>query len=128
MRLPKSGCVSLLGNKSIRNDKICSVMHISAYCCIFFKGVLGSLSRFFPIWCAIIWCKPHFAVLNYLGLVAPYRSNRDGKIRLNRSELQKTAERQIRRKARKRRKAQKGTFWGDLAQKIGAKRGGSTGG
>ena len=27
-----------------------------------------------------------------------------------------------------RRKAQKGTFWGDLAKKIGERRGGSTGG
>lgn len=108
MRLPKSGCVAVLGNKSIRIDKIRSVMNISAYYRIFFKGVLCGLSIFSPSWCAIIWCKPHCAVLNYLGPVAPCRSIRDGKIRPNRSELQKAAERQIRRKARKRRKAQKG--------------------
>ena len=43
-------------------------------------------------------------------------------------KAQKDAER---RRTQKRRKAQKGaerTFWGDLAKKIGAKRGGSTGG
>ena len=117
MRLPKSGCVAVLGNKSIRIDTVRSVMGISACCCIFFKGVLGRLSRFSPIWCAIIWCIPLRSVLNYLGPVAPCRSNRDGKIRQNRSELQKDAERQIRRKARKRRKAQKGTFWGNPAKK-----------
>lgn len=110
MRLPKSGCVAVLGNKSIRNDTVRSVMHISACCCIFFKGVLGSLSRFSPIWCAIIWCIAPRSVLNYLGPVALFRSIRDVKIRSNRFELQKAAERQIRRKARKRRKAQKGTF------------------
>ena len=33
------------------------------------------MSIFCPIWCAIIWCKPHCAVLNYLGPVAPCRSN-----------------------------------------------------
>ena len=97
----------------------------SAYFCIFFKGVLGRLSRFSPIWCAIIWCKPHCAVLNYLGLVAPCRSNRDGKIRLNHADLHRTGwsycatyykiaeyaeSTERRRKARKRRKAQKGLF------------------
>ena len=89
------------------------------------------MSRFSPIWCAIIWCKPHCAVLNYLELVAPCRSIRDGKIRLNHADLhrtgwlycaphyiiaesaeiaerqkaQKSAERQIRRNVRKHRKA-----------------------
>ena len=39
---------------------------------------------------AIIWCKPHCAVLNYLGPVAPCRSIRDGKIRSNHAELHRT--------------------------------------
>ena len=71
---------------------------------------------------AIIWCKPHCAVLNYLGPVAPCRSIRDGKTRSNHAELHSTgrsccapyykiaesAESAERR--RKARKAQKGYF------------------
>ena len=48
------------------------------------------MSRFCPIWCAIIWCKPLRSVLNYLGPVAPCRSNRDGKVRLNHADLRRT--------------------------------------
>ena len=92
---------------------------------------------------AIIWCKLHCAVLNCLGFVAPCRSIRDGNAPVTHTDLHRTgrsycapyykiaestesAER--RRKARKRRKAQKGLFWAIRAKKIGANRGGSTGG
>ena len=115
----------------------------SACCCIFFKGVLCSLSRFSPIWCAIIWCKPHCTVLNYLGPVAPCRSIRDGKTRLNHAELSRTgwsycatyykiAESaeitEIAERPESAERRRKGLFWGDSAKKIGARRGGSTGG
>ena len=44
----------------------------------------------FPNSYAIICGKPHCAVLNYLWPVAPYRSIRDGKTRLNHAELHRT--------------------------------------
>jgi hypothetical protein len=104
------------------------------------------LSIFFPIWYAIICGKSHRAVLNYLWLVAPCRSIRDGKIRSNHADLHRTGwlyctpyckiaesaeSTERRRKTQKGQKAQKGaerTFWGWSAKKIGANRGGSTGG
>jgi hypothetical protein len=84
--------------------------------------------------------------LNYSGSVAPFRSIRDGKIRLNHADLhrtgwlyctpyQKNAESaestERRRKPQKGQKAQKVAerdFCGWSAKKIGANRGGSTGG
>ena len=99
---------------------------------------------------AIICGKPHCAVLNYLGPVAPSFSNRvkrdatscsvpcrtgpywsdlvcsnscmtqNGDPNRNsteQSEPQKSAERGNRRKARKRRKAQKGLFWAGRPKK-----------
>ena len=84
---------------------------------------------------AIIWCKPHCAVLNYLGPVAPCRSIRDGKTRLNHAELSRTGwsycatyykiaeyaeSTERRRKTQKGQKAQKGaerTFLGLVGQK-----------
>ena len=62
----------------------------SAYFGIFFKVVLGRLSIFSPIWCAIIWCKPHCAVLNYLEPVAPCRSIRDGEDPVIHADLHRT--------------------------------------
>ena len=98
MRIPQSELHRTVGEQ-IKSDKhgLLRILALSRY----FKGKSTEYSHYshgkseraahnLPNSYAIIWCKPHCAVLNYLGPVAPCRSIRDGKTRLNHAELSRT--------------------------------------
>ena len=90
MRFPDLNFIELLGNNSIRNGPFCSVLGRSRNISTILRVSLSDICAFSRQSYAIIWCIAPRSVLNYLEPVAPYRSNRDGKIRTNHAELHRT--------------------------------------